>query len=61
MAQITAKELTALDDLLGMENVLVAKYRQYAADTADAALKDCYTQQAQRHQHHFDELYGNLK
>ena len=61
MAQITAKELTALDDMMGMESVLVAKYQENANQTSDAALKDCYTQMAQRHQRHFDELYSNLK
>ena len=61
MAQITEKELSALGDLLSMESVLGAKCRYMASCTQDAALKDCYTQMAQRHQRHFDELYSNLK
>ena len=61
MAQITSKELTALEDLLGAESVLAAKYRANATETQDAALKDCYTQMAGRHQRHFDELFANLK
>jgi hypothetical protein len=61
MAQITEKELTALDDLMSMESVLCAKCACLAASTEDAALKDCYTQMSQRHQRHFDQLYSNLK
>ena len=61
MAQITEKELTALSDLMSMEQNLVAKYRAYACQTTDDALKNEYEQIAQRHQRHYDELYANLK
>lgn len=61
MAQITGKELTAISDLLSMEENLIAKYRAYACQTSDDALKNEYEQIAQRHQRHYDELYANLK
>ena len=61
MTQITAKELSALSDLLTMEENLVAKYKCYASEATDATLKNRYEQIAQRHQRHFDELYANLK
>ena len=61
MAQITAKELTAITDLLGMEENAMAKYRAYASMTNDTALRNTYEQMAQRHQRHYDELYANLK
>ena len=61
MTQITGKELSAISDLLTMEKNLVAKYKNYAANTSDTALKDRYEQIAQSHQRHFDELYANLK
>ncbi|MBQ9779277.1 MAG: hypothetical protein IJW22_10210 [Clostridia bacterium] len=61
MAQITEKELSALGDLLSAEQLAITKYCAAAQGTTDAALKDCYTQMAQRHQRHFDELYTNLK
>ena len=61
MAQITSKELTALGDLMTEENVLAAKYRACATNTQDSALKNCYTQMAQLHQRHFDELFSDLK
>ena len=61
MAQITAKELSAISDLLTMEKNLVAKYKSYAGQATDEVLKNQYEQIAQRHQRHFDELYSNLK
>ena len=61
MAQITEKELTALGDLLSMEENLIAKYRAYATQTTDSALKNEYEQNAQRHQRHYDELFAQLK
>ncbi len=61
MAQITCKELSAISDLLTIEENLVAKYKAYACQTTDNAMKNCYEQIAQRHQRHFDELYSNLK
>ena len=61
MAQITEKELSAISDLLSIEQNLVAKYRAYASIATDNALKDQYEAIAARHQHHYDELYANLK
>ena len=61
MAQITEKELSYLSDLLSAEQICAAKYRAFAENTADAAMKDCYNSLAQRHTGHFDQLYTNLK
>jgi rubrerythrin len=61
MAQITEKELSAISDLLSIEQNLVAKYRAYASIATDNALKDQYEAIAARHQRHYDELYANLK
>lgn len=61
MAQITEKELSAISDLLTMEENLVQKYRAYACQTTDCSLKEQYEQIAARHQRHYDELYANLK
>ena len=61
MAQITEKELTALGDLMSAESLLAAKCCDMACCTQDAALKDHYTQMAQQHQRHFDQLYSTLK
>lgn len=61
MAQITEKELSALGDLLSMEQLAVAKCRAFAEWTEDAALKDCYGRMAREHQQHFDRLFSTLK
>ncbi|MBE6590199.1 MAG: DUF1657 domain-containing protein [Ruminococcaceae bacterium] len=61
MASITSKELSAISDLLTMEENVCAKYRAYAAQTQDTQLKNLYEQMAGTHQRHFDELYTNLK
>lgn len=61
MAQITSKELSAITDLLTIEQNLVAKYTAFANETTDTALQNQYRQIAQRHQRHYDELYSNLK
>ncbi len=61
MAQITCKELSALSDLLTMEENMVAKCHFYASQTNDSVIKNHCEQLAGRHQRHFDELYANLK
>lgn len=40
MANLTTKELTALDDQLGFEQVCTAKYKAAAQETQDTKLKD---------------------
>ncbi len=61
MTEITCKELSALSDLLTMEQNLVAKYSAYAAQTNDPTLKNRYEEIAARHQDHFNRLYSGLK
>ena len=61
MAQITEKELSAISDLLTMEQTLQQKCLYMANATNDKVLSSCYTQLAQQHQQHFVELFGNLK
>lgn len=61
MAQITCKELSALSDLLTMEENMVAKCKAYAAQMKDSTLKNHCEQLAGQHQRRFDELYANLK
>ena len=60
MANLSAKELTAIEDQLGMEQVLVKKYRSYAALTADPQLKTKCEQIANAHQTHYNRLLGHL-
>lgn len=61
MPNITSKELSALDDQLSMEQVLVKKYRTFANQCSDPQLKTKCTQIADRHQTHFNTLMNYLK
>lgn len=61
MAQITAKELGSISDLLSVEENLAAKYRTYASITQDAELRAKYTEIAETHVKHYDALLAHLK
>jgi len=61
MAQITAKELTAVGDLLSAEQTVAAKCAHLAETTEDKALSDCYRRLAEKHEQHMNQLYENLK
>lgn len=56
MAQLTEKELTAIEDELAGEQALIAKLKAYSQMCTDQQLKqecDCV---AQKHQGHFNRL-----
>lgn len=61
MAQITAKELGSLSDLMSVEENLAAKYKTYASITQDAELRAKYEQISDTHKKHYDALLANLK
>lgn len=60
MATLTAKELTAIEDQLGIEQNLVKKYNMYAQHCQDAQIKGKCEQIANKHQEHFNTLLGQL-
>ena len=61
MANLTEKELSALEDQLNYEQVLIKKYNGYAAIAQDQQIRDVCTQLAARHKQHFDTLMGHLQ
>lgn len=61
MAQITTKELAAIEDVLTLEQNLITKLESYAATVSDPELKQKYGQMVERHQRHYDEIYSNLR
>ena len=61
MPNLTAKELTALEETLGAEQVLIKKYRTMASQCTDAGLKTRLENIATRHQRHYDTLISHLK
>ena len=60
MANLTSKELMALEDQLGMEQLLITKYHSTANQTTDPALKSKCQQMAQKHQEHYKKLLCHL-
>ena len=60
MANITSKELSALEDQLNSEQMLVKKYRTFANACSDPQLRQKCEQVASRHQDHFNRLMSHL-
>ena len=61
LANLTTKELTALDDQIGMEKTLVKKYEAMAAMCNDAQIQQCLRNIAQKHQQHTSTLMTFLQ
>ena len=61
MANLTTKELSALEDQLGFEKMLCCKYQAAATATNEAELKNCYTQYAAQHKKNYETLLTFLK
>lgn len=61
MANLTSKELSALEDQINYEQVLVKKYKAMACLCNDTKIRsnfDCY---ADKHQQHYDTLMTFLQ
>jgi rubrerythrin len=61
MAQLSTKELAALEDQLTMEQNVVSKYKMYAKTASDGEIKQKCKSFAQKHQQHFDTLMAQLQ
>lgn len=60
MSNISTKELSAIDDQLSYEAMLVKKYRSFSTQCTDPVLKSMCNQIADRHQQHFNKLLTYL-
>jgi len=60
MANLTSKELTAIEDSLGVEENLIKKYKMYAQNCQDQVIRQKCEDIAQRHQQHFNTLMNHL-
>ena len=60
MANLTAKELTALSDQLDFEKVLFCKYQTAVQTCQYSELSGIYQQCAQRHRENYDCLLRHL-
>lgn len=61
MANLTSKELTALEDQLGNEQALVKKYRAMATMCTDQKIKSDLESIATKHQQHYSTLVSFLQ
>ena len=57
---LTSKELSAIEDQLGVEQTLVKKFALYAQMTTDPQLKTQFEQNSAKHQNHYDRLLQQL-
>ena len=58
---MTTKELTALQQQLGEEQVITKKYRTMAKQCSDPAIRQRLETIASQHQRHFETLMSHLK
>ena len=61
MANLTAKELTALEDQIGCEATLVKKYEAMACLCSDTKLQQDLNDFARRHRAHYNTLVSFLQ
>ena len=61
MANLTSKELTALEDQIGCEATLVKKYEAMACLCTDAKLQDTLSCIADKHRAHYNTLVTFLQ
>ncbi len=61
MPGLTTKELSAISDVLGVEENLIKKYKMYAQSASDSQIKKKCEDIANRHQTHFNTLMEHLK
>ena len=60
MQNITAKELSAIEDQLNYEQLLIKKYKNYAQMCQDAQLKTTCEHLAAQHKTHYDTIMNYL-
>ena len=60
MSQLSEKELSALNELLNEEELLVKKFQMLAGHASDNSVKNQMENISQRHQSHFNQLYEHL-
>ncbi len=61
MNEISEKELSALNDLLSDEELLVKKFKMLAEHAQDAEIKSKFEEISNKHQSHFNSLYEQLR
>lgn len=60
MPNLSSKELTAVEELLNSEFLLIKKFQDLSNTTTDMELKNKYNQIAGQHQGHYNRLLSHL-
>lgn len=60
MAHLSEKELSALQELLSEEELLVKKFQMLSQNADDTEIKSKFQEIANKHQGHFNMLYKQL-
>lgn len=60
MNQLSEKELSALNDLMTEEELLVKKFKMLSEHSQDQEVKSKFTEISNQHQGHFNSLYSLL-
>ena len=61
MTNLSEKELSALNDSLSEEGLLVKKFQMLASQTQDTEISNKFMEISKRHQKHYNDLYSLLK
>lgn len=61
MANLTSKELSALEDQIGYEDTLVKKYEAMACLCNDAKIRQDFNNFASKHRAHYNTLVSFLQ
>ena len=61
MANLTTKELGALEDQLGFEKAMCCKYQDAMQQSTDQNLKNSYRQYADQHKRNYETLLKFLQ
>ncbi len=57
---LTSKELSFIEDMMGLEQLMIEKYKAAENMTQDEALRSKMKNAADCHQQHFNKLMGHL-
>ena len=60
MSNLSEKDLSAINELLSEEELLVKKFQMLSQQTNDAEIKHEFESIASKHQGHFNRLYAHL-
>ncbi len=61
MNMVSEKELSALNDLLSEEELLIKKFKMLAEHSDDMEIKHKFQEISNKHQAHFNNLYEQLR